>query len=244
MSAFSSLPRGPVPGLIPTLNRKGFMSAHLDACSQAFVDYAAAAGGEALDIGCAYGVATLAALAKGARVLACDMEPGHLQVLSQEAPAADRGSLRTQAGRLPEIDYPEAGFTAILCARALHFLSGADFEASITKFNRWLVPGGKLFVITDTPYAGYWKAHAPIYEEKKRAGDPWPGFIADTSVYLPAPARAGSFLNPCDPDILTRVCAAAGLIVESASFIARNDGSGRPADAAREHAAVVARKPG
>lgn len=244
LSAFASLPRGPSPGLIPTLNRKGFMSAHLDACSQAFVDYAATAGGEALDIGCAYGIATLAALAKGARVLACDMEPGHLEVLTAHTRAADRARLRTQTGCLPDVDFPDAGFSAILCSRALHFLKGADIEASVAKFRRWLVPGGMLFLITDTPYAGYWKAHAPIYEDKKRAGDPWPGFIPDTAIYLPAPGRTGSYLNPCDPDILARVCTEAGLMVESASFIARNDGTDRPADKiAREHAAVVARAP-
>jgi SAM-dependent methyltransferase len=245
LSAFASLPRGPAPGLIPTLNRKGFMSAHLDACSRAFVDHAATAGGEALDIGCAYGIATLAALAKGARVLACDMEPGHLDVLTQQTPPADRARLRTQVGLLPEVDFPDAGFTSILCSRALHFLFGADIEVSVAKFRRWLAPGGRLFLITDTPYAGYWKAHAPIYEQKKRDGDPWPGFIADTSIYLGATGRPASFLNPCDPDILARVCTNADLIVESAAFIARNDGSGKPVDASsREHAAVVARKPG
>jgi SAM-dependent methyltransferase len=244
MPALSTLPRGPAPGLIPTLNHTGFMSEHPDACSLAFVDFAAAAGGEALDIGCAYGVATLAALAKGACVLACDMEPRHLEILVERVPLSERSRLRTLAGRLPEVDFAPGSFAAILCSRALHFLRGPDIETCIAKFHGWLTPGGKLFVVTDTPYSGYWKAHAPVYEERKRAGDPWPGLIADTSVYLPAGRAGGAgFLNPCDPDILRRVCAAAGFAVESAAFIARNHGPGHEYEPdTRDHATAVARK--
>ena len=62
--------------MIPTLNQRGFMSATIDEYSKKFVEYAATTSDEVLDIGCAYGVATLAALEKGARVLAVDIDPG------------------------------------------------------------------------------------------------------------------------------------------------------------------------
>jgi SAM-dependent methyltransferase len=234
-------PRPPTPGLVPTLNNTGFMSEHLDMASQAFVDFAPACGGEALDMGCAFGVASLAALRKGARVLACDMEARHLEIVRGRAPEADRARLRIQPAVLPDADFPEGSFGAILCSRVVHFLVGADIERSVRKFHAWLKPGGKLFLVTDTPYSGYWKAHAPIYEANKRAGDPWPGFIADTSVYLPGGAtRSAGFLNPCDPDILARVCAAAGFTVETARFVGRRASpEAPPAPDGTDHAITI-----
>lgn len=241
---FDGLPRGPVPGLIATMNGTGFMSEWLDSCSQTFVDFAATTASDVLDIGCAYGVATLPALAGGARVTACDMESRHLEMLASRAPDIARDRLRTVVGQLPEIDFPEGAFAAILCARALHFLRGPDIEESVRRFVRWLKPGGKAFIVTDTPYSGYWRAHAPVYQARKLAGDLWPGYIADTAVYRPGAKRGGAeFLNPCDPDILSRVCREAGLVVEHAAFIARSKGPDCAPDiTARDHAAVIACK--
>ena len=50
------------PGAVPTLNGRGFMLENLDPYSQSFVSFASEAELPLLDIGCAYGVATLAAL--------------------------------------------------------------------------------------------------------------------------------------------------------------------------------------
>lgn len=58
------LPKSSVAGLVPTMNNTGWMTEGLDDFSQAFVDYAAASREESLDMGCAYGVATLPALAR------------------------------------------------------------------------------------------------------------------------------------------------------------------------------------
>lgn len=236
--------RPAVPGLVPTLNNTGFMSEHVDACSQAFIDHAATCRGEVLDMGCAFGVATLAALGRGARVLACDIEPRHLDAVRARTDAADLPRLRTQVAALPQADFSTASFDAILCSRVVHFLRGPDIETAVGKFHAWLKPGGKLFLITDTPYSGYWKAHAPIYEEKKRAGDPWPGLIADTSIYLPAGAtRSAGLLNPCDPDILARVCTEAGFTITEAFFVGRRTTASDPArPEGKDHAAVVAVK--
>jgi SAM-dependent methyltransferase len=235
--------RPATPGLVPTLNNTGFMSEHIDACSHAFVDFAGTCKGEVLDMGCAYGVATLQALAKGAHVMACDIEPRHLDIVQDKA-GDHRNRLRTQPAALPDIDFAAGSFDAILCSRVVHFLRGPDIETSVRKFHDWLRPGGQLFLITDTPYSGYWKAHAPIYEEKKRVGDPWPGLITDTSVYLPgASTRSAGLLNPCDPEILSRVCRAAGLVVEEAFFVGRRSAATDPArPEGRDHAAVIARR--
>ena len=80
------LPESLYEGLVPTMNKTGFMTAELDEYSKKFAVFAGERGvldEESLDIGCAYGVATLAALEKGARIFACDIELKHLEILDQ-----------------------------------------------------------------------------------------------------------------------------------------------------------------
>lgn len=238
------LPKSTVPGLIPTLNNTGWMTEALDRVSQAFVDYAGAVADradEALDIGCAYGVATLPALALGARVLACDMEPRHLQILAGRVPPAQRDRLRTQVAIMPGVDFPAESFGAILCARALHFLRGGDIGITVLKMQRWLKPGGRLFLVADSPYTGPWYKQAPEYERRKAEGDPWPGFVENYRALLPPGtdvSRHPEFINPLDPDILARVARAAKLEVLEASFLPGSTGNQAP----KTHAGLIARK--
>ena len=77
------------------------MTETLDDYSRAFTEYAGTIPDECLDIGCAYGVATLPALANGARVLASDLESKHLEILARRVPPADRPRFRSQQGKLP-----------------------------------------------------------------------------------------------------------------------------------------------
>lgn len=236
-----TMPEATDRGMVPTLNNKGFMSTSLDPVSAAFTVYAGLAKGWSLDLGCAYGIATLAALDHGARIVACDMEPGHVQVLLSKVPETARDRIKGVAAQMPKIAFRPNGFSAILCSRALHFLNGEDVMTTVRAMAEWLEPGGKVFLIADTPYTGFWARGAKAYEERKAAGDPWPGFIPDVTQFLPVDARSKRnmrYLNPMDPDTLTRVCADAGLIVEQAAF------SGRPDQpASKTHAGVIAAKP-
>ena len=235
------LPKSYIPGLIPTLNNTGWMTESLDEISLAFTDYAADIDAEALDIGCAYGIATLMALDKGARVLASDIEPGHLEILAQRVTedAADR--YRSKVGALPGIDFDHGNFGAVLASRVLHFLVGEDVQRSVTKMYDWLRPGGRVYLVADSPYTGPWKAAAGEYEKRKAAGDPWPGLIEDYSKYLPENPNNDKrtyFINPMDPDILRRVCEEAGFEVLEARFLA----GGTKWSTDRDHAGIIAQK--
>ena len=240
------LPESPVPGLIPTLNKTGWMTEDLDAYSQDFAKYAGkigADGSESLDIGCAYGIATLSALGKGARVCACDIEPRHIEILDQRVPAESRPRYRSTTGALPDVDFPADSFGAILASRVLHFLDGVQIEQTIAKMHDWLQPGGRVFLVTDTPYTGPWYIHADTYEQKKAAGDPWPGFCDDYASLLPPgtdPAGHPDFINPLDPDILERVCGATGFNVIRSAFLSAST----PRAKGNEHAGVIAEKAG
>lgn len=235
------MPEATARGMVPTLNNKGFMSTSLDPVSAAFVLFAAQTGETALDIGCAYGVASLAALDKGAHVVACDMALDHVQVLIDKAPLDQRARLQTVVAEMPGINFAPGSFASLLCSRALHFLDGDGVGETVKKMSDWLKPGGKAFLIADTPYTGFWAAGAEDYERRKEEGHPWPGFIEDVTQFLPETARSKSnmrSLNPMDPDTLARVCREAGLTVEHADFSGRPD---QPND--RTHAGVIASKP-
>ncbi len=239
------LPESYVEGLIPTLNKTGWMTEALDAYSEEFAKFAGkigANGEESLDIGCAYGVATLEALQHGARIVACDIEPKHIEILNQRIPEAARNRYRSKTGAMPGIDFDADSFGTILASRVFHFLDGEQITETLRKMHGWLKPGGRLFIVADTPYTGPWYIHAAAYEQKKAAGDPWPGFCADYVGLLPEdtdPEGHPGFINPLDPDILERECTAAGFNVIKAAFLS----SSTPHAKGNEHAGIVAEKP-
>jgi SAM-dependent methyltransferase len=230
-------------GLIPTLNQRGFMSETLDYFSACFVTYAGELEAEVLDMGCAYGVATRAALEKGARVHACDMDPGHVEILAAEVPSEQRQRLRTTVGVLPHVDFPDTSYGAILCSRVLHFLLAAEIRTTLDKMYRWLQANGRLFLVADSPYTGFWKKAVAEYERRKSAGDEWPGLIEDIGALFDGgrpPEGMLPYLNPLDPETLQRECVRAGFVVEEAGFTGRETADRK----GRHHAGLIAVKPG
>lgn len=231
----------------PTLNDTGFMFKVLDDYARDFIEFAGATDDPVLEVGCAFGNVTIPALEAGANITACDLDQQHLDILLDKTPAGLRGNLECLQGQLPYVDFPEASFGAILCSRVLHFLDGSAVDASVRKMRAWLKPGGRLYLIIDTPY-GIWRKLIPIFEAKKARGDRWPGLMIGLENYLPFQPSDRSlagppFMNLMDPDILTRICTEAGLQVERSSFIDRSDFAGIGRMDGRENAAVLALRP-
>ena len=104
-----------------------------------------------------------------------------------------------------------------------------------------LVPGGRVFLVVDSPYTGPWRVLADSYERRKAVGEPWPGLVGDYAQFLSAgqdPLQHPRFINPMDPDILARVCTDAGFEILGARFLQ----GGTKHSTGRDHAGVVARK--
>jgi len=235
------------PIMEPTLNNTGFMFKVLDDYARDFIRFAGETDGPVLEIGCAFGNVTIPALEAGGRVTACDLEQQHLDILAAAVPPDLRDNLTCVQGQLPYMDLPEGEYAAILCSRVLHFLDGSAIDASVRKMCHWLRPGGKLYLVIDTPY-GIWRRLIPIFEAKKARGDRWPGLMIGLENYLPfTPADRSldgpPFMNLLDPDILTRICTDAGLEVERAGFIDRDDFGGVGRMDGRENAGISARRP-
>ncbi len=239
----AALPKSPIEGMVPTMNNTGWMIETPDRVSLAFAEYAGTLETDSLDVGCAYGVATLKAVELGASVIACDIEPKHLQLLEQRVPPQFRDRVRTQVGALPDVDFPMGCFGAVLASRVLHFLSPADVEETLAKAYGWLCPGGRLFLVADTPYSGPWKAKADEYEQRKAQGVEWPGLFHNYAQFLPAdadPEEHPQFINVMDPEVLERVAGAAGFSIVEASWLR----SGTRWASDRDHAGLIAEKRG
>lgn len=238
------LPQFGVKNMVPTMNGTGFMFEIRDGYADEWISYAGQITDPVLEMGCAYGVSTIPALEAGGRVVACDMEPQHLEILADKAPPALRDRLTCVAGKLPEVDFEAGHFGAILCSRVLHFLTGEEIDASVAKMASWLKPGGRLYMVADTPY-GIWRNFIPTFEENKRQGARWPGLMVGLHNYLPTPGiqkhiDKPAFMNLLDADLLARICTDAGLQVERATFINRSDFKGLGGMDGRENAGVLA----
>lgn len=238
-------------GMVATLNGTGFMFEIRDRFADAFIQDAGELGRQgqpSLEVGCAYGVSTIPALEAGALITASDLDPRHLEILRGKVPRPLLPHLVTVPGALPHMDFPRGRYGAILCSRVLHFLTGDDIEASVRKMASWLAPGGRLYLVADTPY-GVWRRKIPEFEAGKAAGERWPGMMVGLHNYLAAgtpakPIDKPPFMNVLDPDLLARTATGAGLLVKDAAFISRPDFAGLGRLDGRENAGVLAVKPG
>ena len=240
------MPEAEENGFIPTLNQMGYMTSSLDSFSKEFVDYASTHSSQkSLEIGAAYGIATLEALKKGAQMIANDLEEKHLQILKERSPESLRKNLILHPGRFPEeIDLKGESVEAILICRVLHFFDEKRLKSALKAIFSWLRPGGKVFIVTETPYLNNFKSFIPIFEKRKKEGMALPGFVENVMDIDPI---RGKFLPKqmmvFDRDILTSLFEQAGLEVEKCEEFARPE---FPKDLqldGRESVGLIGRKP-
>lgn len=230
---------------IPTLNNTGYMTMHLDSYSQEFVEYAAQVKGPVLEVGAAYGIATLAALARGAQIICNDICAQHLMIVKQQAflKKLDPANLTILPGDFPQtVEFPANYLQSILMCRVLHLFDGPAIERSLQKAYTFLKPGGKLFIIAETPYLRFLTSFIPEYEKNVKQNVQWPGLVTDIKKYFNDPMFP-KMANFMDPDILSRSLKNQGFNIDKMGFIDRSDfPSNRRLDG-RECIGLVATKP-
>jgi SAM-dependent methyltransferase len=211
-------------GFVKTLNNMGYMCGELDYFSQKFVNFSKN-NSPVLDVGAAYGIASLAALRGGAVVYSNDIEEKHLKILYNRCDVKARKNLFLCKGSFPEeIDFADETFAAILISRVLHFFDGEKIRKSLKKCKQWLKPKGKMFLISDTPYMKNWDRFLPIYKQRKAKRKEWPGFLANSKTYATKRAEdRQEKVNFLDPEIFIRELEGAGFYVEETKFIDRLD---------------------
>lgn len=182
-SAYSLDPRiarelGIVPldgGTVATCNGKGIQMAAQSPLLDVWIGSFDGAR-PLVDIGAAYGANAIPAAHAGADVLAIDCHETHLEYLRRAwkpGRTGSGGSLYPVLASLPEVALP-GGVQAsgILCAEVIHFLTGPDVERSFDRFYDLLIPGGLLCLTCADVSSMYLQ---DLYEERRKAGHPWPG---------------------------------------------------------------------
>jgi SAM-dependent methyltransferase len=199
-----------------------------------------------LDVGAAFGVASIPALESGATVIANDMELRHLEILWERTPERLRSHLILNAGRFPEdLSFAENSLDAIHAANLLNFLRGDEILRGLVLIRRWLKPGGKVFTISGTPYAANIREFIPVYEKRKCRGVRWPGEAENVQQYSShqTVSELPSFINLLDEDVLRDAFEATGFIIEKSEMFLR---SGLPEYLyydGRENVGLIAAKP-
>lgn len=250
MSAVVESRKDPPPGSpgesLVTANLRGRTTTRLNEINARFAALAGAAALPVLDLGCAFGVATHAALAAGATVHANDIDPRHLEETEKNAPAGTRGRLHLVPGAFPaELDFPEGSLALVHASNLLNFLRGEEIAEGFVRVARWLAPGGRFLSISGSPYAANIRGFIPVYEENVARGLAWPGECHGLRRYSDDPTigELPDTLHLLDPDVLSRAARAAGLEVEEAHFFHRAGTPDYIALDGRENTVLVARKP-
>lgn len=201
-------------GLSPSGAPTDRMSPALDDLSMRFALFARNAPGDVLDMGCGDGIATAAALARGARVYAVDSDQAVLHQLLARVPPIHAPRLRVRLGTLPGANFKYPRFSAVHVSRVMHLLDPLAVQRSLQKFLHWLYPGGKLFLSTLTSAGEYWDFAEREIIRKKLARDAWPGYLSDIRRLRPEWDGASDGIHLLDEPILRRELEAAGFEIE------------------------------
>lgn len=236
----------PSSDILATANRMGWSGDAVNEVSQQFIECAAECRQPVLDIGAAYGVATIPALASGATVYANDLHSDHLAKIRRRTPDRDRQRLTLTPGRFPsEISFPDNSLGAIHASQVLHFLTPAEVESGLHAAFRWLRPGGRLFVMAATPHQATHAAFTSVFAARKASGCRWPGVIEDIRAYNThwSADLVPPWLHVFDEEVLSAGVRRAGFVIEWARMFSR---TGLPEFCrldGRENLGLVAFKP-
>lgn len=211
-------------GLEATRNVRGYMHT-LNEISQAFIDFAPKAPGFVVDVGAAYGVATIPILNKRIKVIACDMEKNHLEELEKRVDSKFKHYLTTKHGQFPHgLDFDQGSVGAILFSHILHFLSPDELDLAFQKLSTWLASHGKLFIVAHTPYVRPLKRFIPLYEKRCAQSIKWPAWIENNvRDYMESPQEVldnlPATMNYLDLQPLIRALESNDFSIEKADYL-------------------------
>lgn len=213
------------PYLLVTFNKTGYaLSEVLDDVTKEFVDFSAKAHYPVLEIGAAFGVASLAALKNGAKVIVNDLDKRHLDIFSEQVPAELKDRFQLAPGSFPnDIKIPNDSLSAILCCRVIHFFDPETVISSIKKCYSMLKVGGKAFFTVESPYLKNWNKLPIDFANRKKNGDKFPGYVK-TRDYINEGEIADNlpnYMHFFDEEILSNIFIECGFEVEKCFLFGR-----------------------
>lgn len=187
------LPKQDKDGRSETLNNKGAAAPKFDDATLAFLDFGE--GKKVLEIGGAYGNVMLEAMHRNPKTTyhLNDLDSRHLSIAAYRLQSKlDQKKIKLDGVQHIQFIYgditqpkwkPNEEYDAILIARVLHFLNPEQMDRALSNIYRSLKPGGRVFIITITPYVNRYKAFIPEFEKRLKAGQKYPGYIKSLHPY-------------------------------------------------------------
>lgn len=173
---------------IPTSNRMGWSAKEAHEINVAFAEFAGKCKLPVLDVGAGYGAASMEALRRGADLIVNDVAPEHLAYLCALTDELGFSFPRVKIGRFPgDLFFPPESLGAVHASNVFHFLSPEEFSDGIRKIYSWLVPGGKLFALTGTPYQGHLVNCGSVFDRRKSLQIRWPGWFENIREFNSGP---------------------------------------------------------
>ena len=178
-------------GLVITNNSTGYMLEEPDPFIKKFINYTTLLKNKepnatVVDIGAAFGVATIELLKNGLHVIANDMDVTHLQTLKAKTPKILHKNLTIQQAEFPyKTTYKQNSIHAFLISRVLHFLPGEAIDYALDLIYQSLISGGKLFISTASPYIKFLQPLINLYEKNEEINMKWPGDFENIAHLVP-----------------------------------------------------------
>ncbi len=175
-----------------------------------------------LEIGGGYGRLTKVMLDQGATVIENDLELQHLIHGRKLIPQEQRNRIYYNTYRFPRNMIIKANsVSGVVVHRVFHLMSSDEIEEGLAKINRWLVPGGKVFIAVLPPqHSKYRDKVLSHYEKRWQDGYAWPGEGLKSAELLPEQVYAlPKTLHVMDERPLTKALEKYGFKVERTGFI-------------------------
>ncbi|HLB56106.1 MAG TPA: class I SAM-dependent methyltransferase [Coxiellaceae bacterium] len=211
----------PGSGLIPTKNQMGWEVPPVD--SDVFTqEFQLRVSDETkkrvLILGAGYGSFAYSLLEStrhnSTKVVVNDLSEEQMAIFTDLLPREFDGRVTVISGDfLSAANFPPNHFDEILVQNVIHFFTPEQMEIFLSRAYFWLKPNGSLTITCSTPYWGVFAGennHIKIFENKKSAGEEWPGFIDNLKKYFEErnhPAAKIAFDGPLhnqDGDTLSR----------------------------------------
>jgi len=190
-------------GRIPVYNGDGYASPDIYSLSQQFIEFSSTVKAPVLDIGAAYGLTSISALKNGATVICNEIEKKQLEYICHIKTITDEEKKRLylKHGSILEVNFPKNSIGAIHMSRVMHFFKPEEVELFFQKAYDWLIPNGRLYIITMSQYHyGNPKGFSEFYNNEIKKGKEFPGMINDYKF-----KNENYVLHAIDPVVMLKV---------------------------------------
>ncbi len=188
-----TLPKTDKDGRSVTLNNKGAAAPKFDDATLSFLEFGQ--GKKVLEIGGAYGNVMLEAMHRDSNTEyhLNDLDSRHLSIAAYRLQSKlDQRKICLEGVEHIQFIYGDITqpnwkshetYDAILIARVLHFLDPKEMNIALKNIYKSLKPGGRVFIITLTPYVNRYKSFIPEFEKRLKAGETYPGYVPSLHPY-------------------------------------------------------------